>query len=144
MEEQVQQKGWFGRNWMWVVPVGGCLTIILLFIFGIGAAIFGVSEVMKGSAPYELAVGEAMHNEELIAILGEPIETNGIMQGNLNFKNGSGSADISIPLKGPNGEATVFIKGEKEDGQWTYDEFYILLESNNERINLLDKSMEGN
>lgn len=144
MEEQVQQKSWFGRNWLWVVPVGGCLTIILLFIFGIGAAIFGVSEVLKGSAPYELAVNEAKYNEELIAILGEPIETNGIMQGNLNFKNGSGSADISVPLKGPKGEATVHIKGEKEDGEWTYEEFYILIKNSNERINLLEKSMEGN
>ncbi len=41
--ENAQQKSWFGRNWRWVLPVGGCLTVILLFVFGIGALFFGVS-----------------------------------------------------------------------------------------------------
>ena len=36
----------------------------------------------------------------------------------------------------------VFGGGEKEDGEWTYEEFYILIKNSNERINLLDKSME--
>ena len=144
MEEQVQQKGWFGRNWMWVVPVGGCLTLIILVVFGLGAAFFGLSEVLEGSAPYEYAIDEATTNEELISIIGEPIETDGIMQGTINFKNDSGSVDISIPLKGPKGEAVVFIKGEKEDGEWDYEELYIKIKDTNERINLLEKTMEGN
>ena len=42
--EEVKQKSWFGRNWVWVVPLGGCLTIIALFVLGIGALVFGVSK----------------------------------------------------------------------------------------------------
>jgi len=40
MNEHTQQKNWFVRNWLWVVPVGGCLTIILLFVLGVGAIFF--------------------------------------------------------------------------------------------------------
>lgn len=144
MEEHNDQKSWFGRNWIWVVPVGGCLTIILLFIFGIGAAIFGVSEALKSSEPYEYAIEVASQDEALIAEVGEPIETNGIMQGTINFKNNSGRVDIRVPLKGPNGEATVFVKGEKEDGIWTYEKLYVTIKDTQETINLLDKALEGN
>ena len=109
--ETLHKKSWFGRNWPWVLPVGGCLTIILLFIFGVGAAIFGVSEALKGSEPYEFAVEESINRPELIEILGEPIKTDGFMEGSVNFENKSGSVDIKIPLRGPNGAATVCGEG---------------------------------
>lgn len=138
------QKSWFGRNWPWVLPVGGCLTIILLFIFGVGAAIFGVSEALKGSEPYEYAVEEAKHSEALIAVIGEPVQTDGFMEGTVNFKNNSGRVDIKIPLRGPNGAATIEVKGTKEDGVWTYEKLYVIIKETNEKINLLEKNLEGN
>ena len=140
---EVQQKSWFGRNWPWVLPVGGCLTVILLFIFGVGAAIFGATKMLKGSEAYEYALEQATNNEELIYIIGEPIETDGIMQGSINYNNGVSSADIKIPLKGPNGKASVSIKGEKRDSIWNYEAFYITIKDTNQEINLLDKSLEG-
>lgn len=142
--EEVRQKSWFGRNWLWVLPVGGCLTVILLFVFGIGAAIFGATKMMKNNEAYEYAFEQASHNEELIAVIGEPIETNGIMQGTINYNNGVSSADIMIPLKGPNGEASVSVKGEKRDSTWVYEKLFILIKDTQEEINLLEKGMEGN
>ncbi len=141
--EAHQQKSWFGRNWPWLIPVGGCLVIILLFIFGVGAAIFGVSKILTESEPYEYAVETALNNEELISIIGEPIETDGMMQGSLNYNNGKSSADITVPLKGPNGKASVTIIGEKLDDEWDYEEFYITINATNQKINLLDKALEG-
>lgn len=141
--ENTNQKSWFGRNWLWVLPVGGCLTVILLFVFGIGAAIFGATKMMKSNEAYEYAVEQARHNEELIAVIGEPIETDGIMQGAINYNNGVSSADLMIPLKGPNGEASVSVKGEKRDSIWVYEKLYILIKDTQEEINLLDKGLEG-
>ena len=141
--EVEKQKSWFGRNWPWVIPVGGCLAVILLFVFGVGAAIFGGVKMLKNSESYEYAVNKASTNEELISIIGEPIETDGIMQGSLNYNNGVSSADISVPLKGPNGKASVSIKGEKRDDIWIYEAFYITIKDTQEQINLLDKNLEG-
>ena len=141
--EVEKQKSWFSRNWPWVIPVGGCLAVILLFVFGVGAAVFGGMKMLKSSEPYEYAVEKASSDEELIAIIGEPIETDGVMQGSLNYKNGVSSADIRVPLKGPNGKASVSIKGEKTDDIWVYEVFYITIKDTQEQINLLDKNLEG-
>ena len=59
-----QQKSWFSRNWLWFIPVSGCLGIILLFVFGIGAAIFGFSHMINNAPPIEYALEQANDNEE--------------------------------------------------------------------------------
>lgn len=141
MEEHREHKGWFRRNWLWVVPVGGCLTLILLLVFGVGAAIFGVSKALTGSQPYKDAIHEASHNEEIIELLGEPIESDGIMNGSISVENDNGKANISVPIKGPKGKAKVFVVGEKIDGQWYYREMYVkhaIAEDIGRQINLLE------
>ena len=67
------------------------------------------------------------------------------MQGNISLENGdSGHVDITIPLKGSKRKGYVTIIGEKVNGDWVYEELYVLIKSTNEEINLLDKSLEGN
>lgn len=142
MNEQLQQQNWFARNWLWVIPVGGCFTIILLFVFGIGAIFFGVTNVLKNSTPYEFAVELASNNIKVIEHLGEPIETAGIMSGNISINNGSGEVDIEIPLKGSKAKGSVIVIGKKIDGEWFYEELYVLIKETNEKINLLEKILE--
>ncbi len=143
MNEHVQQKSWFRRNWLWVVPAGGCLTIILLFVFGIGAAIFGISKLFTESAPYEYALERATNDPGVIQILGGDIESDGIMQGNISFKNNNGKANITVPIKGSKGTGSVTIIGKKIDGTWTYEKLFVTIKETNEQINLLDKTLEG-
>ncbi|MFP2995524.1 cytochrome c oxidase assembly factor Coa1 family protein [Spongiivirga sp. MCCC 1A20706] len=141
MEEN--KKSWFGRNWIWAVPLGGCLTIILLFVFGIGALIFGVSEALTGSEPYELAMEEVSKNELVIDALGEPIDTDGMMNGSLNFSNGVGKADFNIPIKGPKGAGRVYVLGTKEDDEWSYEKLYVITDQSEEHIDLLPDLLEN-
>lgn len=137
MEDHIQQKSWFARNWGWAVPVGGCLTLIVLFFIFLGSLIFGVSELITESAPYQDALFKVNEDEYVVNILGEPIETNGIMNGSLSYKNNTGSADISIPIKGPKGEAQLFVVGTKQNDQWTYKEMYVIIDETDEQIDLL-------
>lgn len=143
MSEYVHQKSWFSRNWLWVVPVSGCLLGILLLVFGVGAALFGVTKLITGSEPYEFALDRAKTNEQVVHIIGEPIETDGIMQGNISIKNSKGEADIRIPIKGPDGKAVIIVKAEKYDGEWKYDELYVIIKKTKEQINLINRSLEG-
>lgn len=137
MEHQVQEKSWFSRNWPWVVPVGGCLTMIVLFFVFLGSVVFGVSKAFSESTPYKDALEKINQDDYVINILGEPIESNGIMSGSFNYTNGKGSADISIPVKGPNGTAKLYIVGSKKDDQWTYSELYVIIHETDEQIDLL-------
>ncbi|MCD2258013.1 cytochrome c oxidase assembly factor Coa1 family protein [Psychroserpens luteolus] len=141
--EHVRQKSWFGRNWLWVLPVGGCLGVILLFVFGIGAAIFGVSKIIKESEPYEYAVEAAKSNSDVQLALGEAIDTDGLFQGNMTLNNSTGEADIRIPIKGENGKGTIVVLAEKNGDDWTYEKLYVIIKQTQEEINLLEKSMEG-
>ena len=137
MEEYTPRKSWFRRNWPWVVPVGGCLTLIIIFFVFLGSVIFGVSKAFTSSTPYQDALIKAQEDEYIVQVLGEPIETNGIMQGELNFKNNTGMADISIPIKGPEGEARIYVVGTKQNDTWTYSELYVIIEETNEQVDLL-------
>jgi len=143
MDEYVQQKSWFSRNWMWLVPTSGCLLIILFVVFGIGAAIFGVSKLMTGSEPYEYAIEKASHDPIVIEHLGESIKSDGIMSGNISLKNDSGEVNITIPIKGNLDRGSVTIIGKKINGVWKYDELYVTIKEKNTTINLIDKALEG-
>ena len=141
--ESIKQKSWFGRNWLWVLPVGGCITVILIIVFGIGALFFGISNVINDSTPVEYALKRAENNTEVNQIFGHNIEIDGMFNGNLSLNDDGGIVDISIPIKGKKGYGKLIVKGEKFDGEWVFEDLYIVLKGSAETINLLDKSMEG-
>lgn len=142
MEEQ-RQKSWFSRNWGWVLG-GGCLTLIIIVVLFFGSIIFGVSKMFTSSTPYKNAMEQAFTNDDVVAILGEPIESDGIMQGNISLNGDDGEADFRIPIKGPNGNARIVVVAYKNYGEWTYEKLYVQIKETKEVINLLDKGLEGN
>ena len=141
--ELIERPSWWKRNWKWAVPAGGCLTIIILFFGLIGAGIFGVTKLFSGSEPYAYALEQTTTNKQVIELLGEPVETAGIMQGSINFSNGDGEADIRIPIKGPNGKGKIYVVGSKRNDVWTYSELEVRIDENSEVINLLDENLDG-
>jgi hypothetical protein len=138
MEEIEERKGWFGRNWKWAVPTGGCLLIIILIVVFFGSLIFGITSMMTDSQAYQDAMAAAQKNEALIELLGEPIEPNGVNGGSWNISNGIKSAELTIPIKGPNGEATIFVVGEGINDSWTYQTMEVHIEDSREIIDLLE------
>lgn len=138
MSEQ-GQKSWFGRNWLWFIPLTGCLGFILLIILGLGAAFFGVSNMINNATPVEYAIELATKNELVIKNLGEPIEKYGIPSGNISLTNDDGDVDFSIPIRGNIGEGTLVVRGIKIDGEWVYEDLYVRIRDTQEEINLLEK-----
>lgn len=139
MEHQVQ-KSWFRRNWTWFVPTLGCGTIIVFFII----AIVGIFSLIGGSEPTLQGLEKASKNPEIIKFLGEPIEKYGIPSGEMTYNSSSGSrVDLAIPIKGPKGKGTLIIKGIKENDTWEYQKLFVLIKESGEKINLLEKTLEG-
>ena len=141
--EDVKRKSWFSRNWPWVVPVGGCLTLIVLVILGGGAIFFGVTKFLKNSEPYEYALQQVQEHPDVIHHIGEPIEPTGMVSGNLTYTNGEGKVNIQIPIQGSKAEATLYVTGEKQQDEWVYEKLYVLIKDTQESINLLEKTLEG-
>lgn len=133
-QPQQQQKGWFGRNWLWVVPVG-CLLPLLMCGGGIAAIFFGVASVLESSDVYVQSVAAARANPEVVKLLGEPI--NGSFPGgNLEVNNGVGKADLRVPISGPKGKGTVHSVASKDGGPWKYEKMEFTAEASGQQIDL--------
>ncbi len=141
MEEPIKQKNWFGRNWKWSLPTFGCLSIIVGTIVTVfllyGAIETKVTDMFKDSVPYAVGMENLKQNELVIEKLGKPIEPNGMFQGNINYEDDNGTADLKILVKGPKGEATLLVIAEKNGDVWTYQTMKVTFEVDDEIINLL-------
>ncbi|NKI31496.1 cytochrome c oxidase assembly factor Coa1 family protein [Croceivirga thetidis] len=136
--ELIPQKSWWSSNWKWVLPLGGCLTLIIGFIVLVSSIYFGVTNIMEESQPYEYAFELINKDEALTEVLGSPIEQDGMIQGNINWVNGSKSAKMKIPISGPKNSGTLFIDASGEGDEWVYHE--IRVEVNEQEFEYLEDS----
>jgi hypothetical protein len=143
MEYQIH-KNWFSRNWPWVIPASGCLTLIILGAIGIGVAFFKMPEILNNVEPVQIGIAKATTNDHLIEAIGKPIEVDreGEVGGFFNVKKENDEVDMVFPLRGPKGKALLIIKGKKTDGEWIYEEISATVKETDQKINLLDKSLE--
>ena len=139
--ELVEYPSWWKRNWKWVVPVGGCLSLIVIFIMIIGSIFWGVTSTLENSQPYEYALEKINQDPEITSELGSPIEKSGMIQGSYNYSNGAKTANIKIPIAGPNGTGTLFIEATGTNDNWNYNVIRVEI-NDNESIDLLEEESE--
>ncbi|MEO0525848.1 MAG: cytochrome c oxidase assembly factor Coa1 family protein [Bacteroidota bacterium] len=135
--ELVPQPSWWKRNWKWVVPAGGCLSLILVLVFFIGYLVYGVSNIFSGSEPYEYAFEKINNDEQIVGLLGAPIEKDGMVKGSINWNNGEKKADMEIPITGPKGTGTLYINASGNGDGWIYHEIKVTIKDN-EAFDLLE------
>lgn len=130
-----QQKGCLGRNWKWMLPVG-CLSLILIAV-AVGAGIFFFAmSALKSSDVYKGALERTRSNPEARAALGEPIKDGWLVQGNVNFSGGSGTANLQIPVSGPKKSGTIQARAVYEGDAWMYERLDLVVDGG-ETIQLL-------
>src|SRR5687768_7450173 len=109
-------RSWWSRNWKWALPVGCLLPIVLC---GGGAVLFvtiilgAVTGSIKSSDAYAEGMARARANPEVVASLGEPIESGFLISGSISVNGPSGNVDVSIPISGPKGSGTLYIVGTR-------------------------------
>lgn len=127
--DTVPQRGWWSRNWKWVVPVGclgfvascGCLGAVLLWL--------GFSSLSKMGA-YTEAVALATGDAEVQRALGTPIDPGLPRNSSVNSSNGRTEARFTIPLDGPQADGTLHVDAEQAEGgaEWHYRTLSVELE----------------
>lgn len=132
---QPPRRNWWQRNWKWFVPTG-CLTLIALFAAFIFCIVLFVFSALKSSDVYATAFNRAKSNPRVIAALGTPIKEGWYVAGSTHVSGGSGDADLSIPISGPKGKATVYAKAAKSAGKWNYSQLQVRIASTDELIDL--------
>ena len=117
-------RGWLSRNWAWLVP-----TVLVVGVAAIAAFIFLLFSLVAGSMrntdAYRQALAITTADAVVQSRLGQPIEPGRFIMGNLQDSGGSGSADLSIPVHGPKGEAKVYVEASKSVGEWTLNKLVV-------------------
>ncbi len=132
------KRSWWGRNWKWLVPLG-CLTPLVVCGGGITLIVVVVFGAMKSSDVYKEALERARSSAEVKALLGEPIEPGMMVSGNIEVKNDTGKADLSIPISGPKGSATIRAVADKKAGKWEYSTLEVVPAGGGKNIDLRTK-----
>jgi hypothetical protein len=134
-QQPQQQRGWWSRNWKWVVPAG-CLSVIVFFVAILGIIFAAVFGAIRATDAYKGALRMAQHDPRVIAALGSPIEAGFWVGGNVNVDNGAGEAEINFRIRGPKGKGTVYAEAKKTAGTWSYSVLTVKAE-NGQTIDLL-------
>ena len=131
--DQPVAPSWIKRHLAWVIAlgVGGGLLISALLIV---IAIFGW---IKSSDAYQLAFARAAADSRVLAALGTPVESGILVSGNIAINGPSGSANLSIPVSGPKGKGTIYLRAQKSLGEWSLQALVFENEATHERSDLL-------
>ena len=124
---------WFRRHWKWAVPLGFLVVTVLGLIL-----VLGLFHLMKQSDAYRIAYNRARTDPAVIAQLGEPIRDGWYLEGNINLVNDGGDASLAFPLKGPKGEANVYLIAKKTAGRWHFRQLLVVSDWGRRQIDLSD------
>lgn len=130
-----ETKGWWGRNWTWAVPAG-CLTLAFLFVGAVATLLWLLVSGVQSTEVVQEALARARADDRIVEGLGDPIEPGWWISGSMEFSGGVGTADLTIPIAGPDGSGRLYVEASHEDGVWTYHRLDAKLESVPGRIDL--------
>jgi hypothetical protein len=126
------RKGWFARNWKWLVPA--LLTVVL----GLPLAILGsVFAAIRSSDAAKESLLRAQSNPLLVQELGAPIEEGWMVGGSINVAGTSGDADLAVPISGPKAKGKIYVTAHKSAGFWSYSVMEAAIDGSDQRIVLL-------
>lgn len=137
--ELIEHPSWWKRNWKWAVPVGGCLTIIIVFIVVAVGGIYTLAQGVKEGSGHDAALKRAQENTQVIEALGTPIESDGFGSYNISFDNSIRTAHATIPIQGPEGEATIHVTTRGKGDDLIYEVLEVTITESGEIIDLQER-----
>lgn len=118
-EPPMQPKGWFSRNWKWLLPVGCMVPMVCCGVFGLGTY-FAVTKVIQSSGAYVGAIAMVNSNSQVDDVLGTPVTPGLGMSGSVNEKGSGGEADFTVPVEGTRAKGSMHVVATRRNGQWSY------------------------
>jgi hypothetical protein len=98
---------------VWIL--GGAVCAFALFFF----CVFALVEVMMhASGGYKLALDRVNKSPCAVAVLGSPIRAGWNTTGDTNENGPNGTANLTIPVTGPKGKASLDLEAKKAEGVW--------------------------
>jgi hypothetical protein len=99
------------------IAIGVSVATIIVATFTI-SLLYTVQKVLRSSAAYEIALKQAQSSPCAAAKLGTPFIAKGLISGTLEGGS-NGSADLEIPVRGPNAEGSLHVVAVEREGTWS-------------------------
>lgn len=113
------KRSWLERHPLWKIPVGCLILFVLLAGFAI-AVMTVITSSFRHSDVYKQAMAQAATNPQVREKIGEPIKPDWLISGELHVNGNSGSANMIIPISGPQGRARIHAVAQKIGGVWRF------------------------
>jgi hypothetical protein len=91
-----------------LVLIGGCCTLLFM----------GIHKALRSSDVYAMSMQRAQASPCAISKLGQPIVSKDSVNGSINESNGAGTADLTIPVEGPQGKGTLHAIASRDNNVW--------------------------
>lgn len=144
--ENINQKSWWQRNWKWVVPAGGCLTVLIVIFSFIGYGAYKAIDTFSNDTSifaFVDVIQEIQKSEEVGEALGKPIRFDGLKDQNAYDPEASKThLDLDFEIQGPKSDGILRVIADKTDDGWQYSTFTITVLETNQVINLKDIANE--
>lgn len=129
--------GWWQRHWKWALPLFVVIPLLLVFgaIFQIGWML--INDSMRDHDAYRFALAQTRADPNVTAALGAPIEPDGLSIGSVSTAGDGGYAHLQIPIKGPRGEAMIFLDASSRLGVWRFATLAVTIEGTTTPIDLM-------
>ena len=92
--------------------------------------------MLKSTEVYKSAVTRAKADPRVTEAIGTPINEGLFISGHSEAVGGSGKSDVSIPISGPKGKATIYAVANKSAGEWKFNKLVVRIEPTAETIDL--------
>lgn len=138
MDELQEQKSWWKRNWKWVVPTGGCLTIIIVIACFVGYGVYKVtSELSENTSVFTFVkvITEVQKNEEIADALGKPVR---IEDDDYDPTLAENHLELALDLEGSKASGTLEVIADRTEEGWEYSKFEVTVDDTGQLIDLLD------
>lgn len=115
--EGIKPPGLPKRGKVCIGLLGGASLVVLLVI----PLFFAVGSMMRSSDAYKLTLNTAQSSPCVTNTLGSPLEAGWMMGGSITESSVEGSAELSIPVRGPKGKGNLDVQAKKLNGNWKID-----------------------
>ncbi len=143
MNELIEHKSWWSRNWKWFIPL---ITVLLIGMITVSTSKVGesISDMTKAYADvsiYENAINIAQQNEQVKELLGElkPLDKMAIIEGSVIYSNNSKSVDMSVRIIGSKGRGKLDISADRNESEWNYKKINIRIKEPKQTITIIEK-----
>lgn len=133
MNDVIEHKNWFQRNWKWSIPVAVLFFLFLALIATskLGENIVGIAKVYSESEVCDGALKLAKQNEIVLGLLGElyPLGSLAILEGAHRYSDNYDTLHITFDVNGTKHERKVRSKMDvvayKNGTVWEYSSIKI-------------------